>query len=339
MSVWILAAALTLIAAASDDPEFGTPARVTITGYSGDAMEPFLTRDGSMLLFNNLNDPPSETDLHWAERIDDLTFVYRGKVEGANSSALDAVPTVDSAGNIFFVTTRSYLETLTSIYRGRFSRGVVTEAAPLPGISRGVLGQLTFDVEVSADGTTLYFADGLFTGGAVPAAADLAIAMRGSDGEFRRVESDVLAAINTSALEYAACISEDQRELFFTRIVDGQPAIFRSTRPSVSSAWGQPRRLSGITGFVEAPTIAPGGNVLYYHALRDGHMVIERVIRKPARRRAVRRTGRAGVSPDLRTGIGGDCQKKQQRRESDAPQRNLHRTGDNHESVCAGCSR
>ena len=285
--MWILAALLALIVAASDDPEFANPTRVTITGYSGDAMEPFITRDGSILLFNNLNDPPSETDLHWAERVDDLTFAYRGKVDGANSPALDAVPTVDSSGNIFIVTTRSYLETLTTIYRGRFSRGVVTEVAPVPGISRGVLGQVNFDVEVSADGSTLYFADGLFSGGQVPATADLAIAVRGSDGEFRRVESDVLAAINTSALEYAACISENQRELFFTRIVDGQPTIFRSTRANVSSAWGPPRRLFAITGFVEAPTIAPGGQVLYYHALRDGRMVIERVIRQPRRRRAV----------------------------------------------------
>jgi hypothetical protein len=166
---------------------------------------------------------------------------------------------------------------------------VVTEVATLPGISRGVPGQLNFDVEVSADGTTLYFADGLFTGGALPATADLAIAVRGPDGEFHRVQSDLLVAINTSALEYAACISEDQREFFFTRIIDGQPAIFRSTRPNVSSAWGPPRRLSGITGFVEAPTIAPGGGALYYHALRNGRMVIERVIRQPRRRRAVGR--------------------------------------------------
>ncbi len=91
------AAALILLLAAADDPEFGAPQPVTITGYSGDAMEPFITRDGSILIFNNLNDPPSETDLHWAERIDDLTFAYRGKLQGANSPALDAVATVDSA--------------------------------------------------------------------------------------------------------------------------------------------------------------------------------------------------------------------------------------------------
>ena len=291
-ALFVLAACSNAPAVLSDDPEFGDPKRVTIVGYSGDAMEPFLTRDGSILLFNNSNDPPSETDLHWAERIDDLTFAYRGKVEGANSPALDAVATVDSAGNIFFVTTRSYDQDLTTIYRGRFQRGVVTDVAPLPGISRGVRGQVNFDVEVSADGTTLYFVDGLFTGGSVPVSADLAMAVRGAGGEFHRVEDDILAAVNTAALEYAACISENQLELFFTRIVNGETGIYRSTRSDSSSRWGIPRRLGAITGFVEAPTIAPGGGALYYHARRDGRMVIERVTRQtPLRRRAVRPPG------------------------------------------------
>ncbi|HEY3056575.1 MAG TPA: hypothetical protein VGK31_11660, partial [Thermoanaerobaculia bacterium] len=134
----MLSLALLASLLASADSEFGNPQRVAIAGYSGDAMEPFLTRDGSILIFNNSNAVPSETDLHWAERIDDLTFAYRGKLDGANSPALDAVASVDSSGDMFFVTTRSYDETLVSIYRGRFRRGVVTEVSPVGGISRGV---------------------------------------------------------------------------------------------------------------------------------------------------------------------------------------------------------
>src|SRR5438132_9201114 len=114
-----------------DDFEFANPTAVTIAGYSGDAMEPFITRDGRYLIFNNSNEIPSETDLHWAERIDDLTFAYRGKLEGANSPALDAVASVDSNGTIYFVTTRSYDQTLMTIYRGQFNRGVVRDVAPV----------------------------------------------------------------------------------------------------------------------------------------------------------------------------------------------------------------
>jgi len=43
-------------------------------------MEPFITRDGRYLLFNNSNDPLVDTNLHYAERIDDLTFAYRGEI-------------------------------------------------------------------------------------------------------------------------------------------------------------------------------------------------------------------------------------------------------------------
>ena len=46
--------------APAPDPEFGSRQRVSIRGYSDHAMEPFLTRDGRFLLFNNSNDPPSE---------------------------------------------------------------------------------------------------------------------------------------------------------------------------------------------------------------------------------------------------------------------------------------
>ncbi len=292
--VLLIACNARLPAVASDDPGFGSPAQLTILGYSGDAMEPFLTREGSILIFNNSNEVPTETDLHWAERVDDVTFVYRGKIQGINSPALDAVASVDRDGNIYFVTTRSYDQTLTTIYRGRFERGVVTDVAPVSGISRGIPGQVNFDVEVSLDGSELYFVDGTFNGGPVPTAADLAIARRGPDGTFHRIASDVLASVNTDALEYAACLSEDELELFFTRIVDGQPAIYRCTRPDRSAAWGTPRRLSAITGFAEAPTIAPGGRILYYHARRNGRFVIERVLRQVPplpKRRAVGRDG------------------------------------------------
>jgi len=80
-----------------------------------------------------------------------------------NSPTLDGVGPVDSAGNMYFVTTRSYALDLMTIYHGRFNRGVVTDVAPVKGVSLGVPFQVNFDVEISADGTTLYFADGLFT--------------------------------------------------------------------------------------------------------------------------------------------------------------------------------
>jgi hypothetical protein len=43
---------------------FENPQPVTVTGYSGDLMEPFLSRDGQILFFNNRNPPAEQTDLH-----------------------------------------------------------------------------------------------------------------------------------------------------------------------------------------------------------------------------------------------------------------------------------
>ncbi len=98
-------------------------------------MEPFITKDGRYLLFNNRNDPKIDTKLLFAERVDDLTFDYRGELEGANTSALEGVPSVDRHGNLFFVSTRSYAETLSTIYRGRFGQGRVSGIELVAGIS------------------------------------------------------------------------------------------------------------------------------------------------------------------------------------------------------------
>ena len=45
----------------SEYTAFGNPQRVTIQGYNDHAMEPFITRDGRYLFFNNLNDPAVNT--------------------------------------------------------------------------------------------------------------------------------------------------------------------------------------------------------------------------------------------------------------------------------------
>jgi len=74
---------------------FGAPQRVTIRGYDGDAMEPFITKDGLYLLFNNRNDPRTNTNLHFAARVDGLTFQYRGEIKGVNTPVLEGVPSLD----------------------------------------------------------------------------------------------------------------------------------------------------------------------------------------------------------------------------------------------------
>jgi hypothetical protein len=261
-------------------PAFSKPERVMIRGYSDHAMEPFVTRDGRYLIFNNSNHPSINTNLHYAERIDDLNFEYKGEVAGVNTPSLEGVPTIDKNGAFYFVSTRSYKETLSTVYQGRFSGGVVTGVKIVDGISDKTPGRVNFDVEVSADGRTLYFVDGVFSGKPIPDRADIAIAVRSGD-VFRRLSrsAELLQNINTNALEYAACISSDELELFFTRVGKNGPAIYRSTRKTSEKPFDQPERIAAIKGFAEAPALSADGRSLYYH-LKDGErFVIYRVAR------------------------------------------------------------
>jgi hypothetical protein len=269
---------------------FQHPERVTIANYAGDAMEPFLTRDGRFLLFNNRNDPGVDTNLHYAARIDALHFAYRGEIKGANSSALDAVPSVSCGGDLYFVSTRSYPQTSSTIYRARFSEGVASGVELVPGISRRTPGWVNFDAEVSADGQTLYAVDSRFSAGGTPLTADLFSARkmaREPGGAFARAKDsgDLLRLVNTDELEYAPAVSSDGLELFFTRVreirADAEPRIWRSARRTAREPFGTPQVLSAIAGFAEAPALSPDGLSLYYHARVDGRFAIFRVTRKP----------------------------------------------------------
>jgi WD40-like Beta Propeller Repeat len=257
---------------------------VTIVGYRGHAMEPFISRDGRYLLFNNLNEPSENTDLHWAEQMTSLSFRYGGKIAGANTDALEGVPTLDRDGTLYFVSTRSYKATLSTIYRAKFEAGRATGVDLVRGLSLMKPGIVNFDVEISADGQFLYGVDGDLSGGPIPKTADLFVARRVGDRFERMPDSAmIMANINTSALEYAAAISSDGLELFFTRMTG---ALFRrkltiehATRESTHAPFGPPQTIRAITGHVEAPTVTGRGKGLYYHAKVDGIFRIFRVSR------------------------------------------------------------
>jgi hypothetical protein len=270
---------------ASAAGDFGDPQPVAIIGYQGHAMEPFISRDGRYLLFNNLNDPSENTDLHWAEQINPWSFRYRGKIEGVNTASLEGVPTLDRNGFLYFVSTRSYEQTLSTIYRAKFESGRATDVQLVEGLSLKKPGMVNFDVEVSADGETVYSVDGdLSGGGGIPKSADLFVAKR-IGGRFERLPDSarIMANVNTSALEYAAAISTDGLELFFTRLtqkfLSRTLTIEHSTRASVSEPFGVSRTIAAITGFVEAPTVTGDGKALYYHQKVDGMHRIFRVSR------------------------------------------------------------
>lgn len=251
---------------------FDHPQKVTIQGYDGHAMEPFISRDGRYLLFNDLNDPGVDTKLHYAERLDDLHFQYRGELSGVNSPALEGVPSLDREDRLYFVSPRNYEQTLATIYRGRFSHGRVTEVATVAGVSRKQPGMVNFDAEISPDGRTLYFVDAQF-GKHGPESADLVIATRQGDDFQRLADSGhLLEKINSAQLEYAPCISSDGLLLLFTRAradFKGGTAIYMARRKSLAEPFDAPQRLAALDGIVEAPTLTPDEQAIYVHR-REG---------------------------------------------------------------------
>ncbi len=269
----LIALAWVLLFPAALAEESEAPQRVTIRGYFTDAMEPFITKDGRYLLFNNSNDPRIDTNLQIAVRVDDLTFEYSGAVKGAASTLLDGVPSMDREGNLYFVSTRDYQQTLATIFRGRFDKGTLSDAVMVPGLSLQKLGQLNFDAEISADGQTLFAVDGKFSGKPYPDTADIFVAVRDGSGFHRQADSAaILKNINSPALEYAPAISADQLDLYFTRAsrrVRKPPVIMHASRTRISEPFGVPLPVASITGFVEAPSLSADGCSLYFHK-RDG---------------------------------------------------------------------
>jgi hypothetical protein len=267
------------VAAAPPDPEFGPPRRVAIEGYDAaeGVMEPFISRDGRLLLFNSQHRDGDPPDLHYAERIDDLTFRYRGPVGGANSRAVDGAPSMDRNSRLYFISPRDYGKSLATIYSARFDNGTIEAPRLVAGdVAPGKPGWLNMDAEISADGRTLYYCVNEWNRKHnLPRTSDIRVA-RLSGGRFETPAGSaaMLRAVNSDDLEYAPALSHDERELYFTRasftfsggkLTLAKTSIMVARREAADRPFGEPRRIKSITGFVEGPTITPDGRKLYYH--------------------------------------------------------------------------
>jgi hypothetical protein len=246
----------------------GAAQPVTIRGYVGDAMEPFVSPDGKYLFFNNSNQAPV-TSLRYATRVNATTFDYAGELNGANDPpALSAVPTLDRDGNLYFISTRSYAQTLSTVYTGTFQDGQVSGVHLVPGVVAPRPGLVDFDVDVSADGENLYVSVGTFGAGPSPSSAHLTVYSRQGPDFVANPEADQqLAIVNeTAALVYAPAVSDDGLDLFFTAADPGAaPSIYEAVRGSTDESFADVQQVAGAVGFVEAPALGPHGHLLYFH--------------------------------------------------------------------------
>ena len=262
----------------SDYTAFTTPELVDIQGFTGDVMEPFYSRDGKYLFFNNMGD---DKDIFYAsyDNLNDA-FTFADTISAVNTHAVEGVPTLDNNNRFYYVSTFNYppnnARILDTIYVGDFdpsSQSIVNNLEVVPNLDEGILGHLNFDVEVSPDGSVLYLVDGVFSGNPYPDVSNFIYAIDSGSGFARQPDSPaIFINLNTDDLEYAACISQDGLEFFFTRLELATlgTVIYRATRSGLSSPFNPPQKVSAISGFVEAPTLSPDEKELYYHRRNPG---------------------------------------------------------------------
>lgn len=245
--------------------------------------EPFVSRDGRFLFFNT-GKQENNKDLHFAEWIGGLWF-YRGAI-GPRINTVKEVegnPTMDTHYNFYFIDTKTGHMARGARFDPRTGRlSALREIKGIPDrdvkIFRYFKGNM--GVEVSADGEYLYFSRatwkmngfklGLFLD------CDILFSRR-HGGSFVYNESEakrIMHNVNTPDMEYAASISADGLELFFTRLplADLKRGVLHSwimhaTRSNLSEPFGRPQIIAAIGGgdFVEGPSIDPTGTELYYH--------------------------------------------------------------------------
>jgi len=210
--------------AADVDPsndEFINDRLVKIKGYDGDVMEAFITRDNQYLFFNDMKTTEKDKDIFWAKLIDNYTFEFMGEIENINTRSVEGVPTMDRLGNFYFISGDKYSKTLVTMYGGKFYRGAVRDIKPLSDLSLGKIGWLNMDSEISSDGKTIYSTHSYFgekTG--FPTQSYFFYAKKQGGRFIPQGNSDeIFKEINKDEIVYGLTISEDQREILYTRLL------------------------------------------------------------------------------------------------------------------------
>ena len=258
---------------------FGPAEKVSLEGYSGNAMEPFISGDAKFLFFNSLNDG-KDTSIYYAVRKDYRTFSVKGKIAGALNGLpphLDAVASMDSAGNFYYTTTRNYPAEFENIYTGRFMEGTVeTVTAQAGDFYIKTPGWIVMDSEISRDGTTLFFCNARFGWGRVPLESSLGYAVKKNSSFLTATDSvSVMKNLNGTfgyCIRYAPSISPDGLELYYTVLNKRKYSteIYRAARKSADKPFGIPELIRINGECPEAVTVAPDNAGIYFHMLDSG---------------------------------------------------------------------
>ncbi len=269
---------------------FANPQPVSIVnlpmGDSGTPIsteEPFVSRDGRFLFFNT-GDRENHKDLHFAEWKSGQ-WHYRGEMgpDVNTPSEVEGNPTMDADYNFLYIDSSTQTMARKShFYPITGKLGALREVKGIPEreVKPFKRFQGNMGVEVSADGDTLYFSRATwqmrgFSLGPFED-SDILFSQR-REGKYVYDEAEakrVMQYINTPDMEYAASISADGLELFFTRLPledlkkgKVHSWIMRAVRSNQMETFGMPEIIAAIgsSDFVEGPSVTTDGKELYYH--------------------------------------------------------------------------
>ncbi|MDZ4666052.1 MAG: T9SS type A sorting domain-containing protein [Bacteroidota bacterium] len=261
----------------SQNPIYVNEKLVTINGFTIDAMEPQLSTDGNALFFNSLNDGIT-TSLFYAARVNDTTFNYIGAMPVVNQTAtprLDAVASIDTADNFYWVSNRGWPTITENLHRIRFLTVGYTNFGRVYGdFYIPSPGWIIMDAGVSYYGDKIIYCNALFNSctNNMPCKAAMGIAQKINDSTFNKMAntSTIFANVNDTVnyIVYAPNLTEDGLELFYSRLLHNgtQTEVMLATRSNTNSAFGFPSLLVGAPSLLpEAPTVSTNKSKMYYH--------------------------------------------------------------------------
>lgn len=266
-------------------PTYGNDIKVTINGFTVDAMEPHISPDGNALFFNSLNSGGT-TSLYYAAKVNDSTFNLIGLMPVVNETVtpyLNAVASLDTADNFYWVSLRGYPADIHNLHRVRFATSGPTNFGRVYGnFNINAPGYLIMDAAISYEGDYLYYCNAYFNSCAfgMPCSSRMGVAQKVNDSTFNYLPNtnSIFANVNdTNYIVYAPFVTPDGLELYFSRALIGVPQteICVSVRSNTLSAFSTPTTMiTSLNNTPEAPTLTTNKNVLYYHKKSGGVFTI-----------------------------------------------------------------
>ena len=186
----------------------------------------------------------------------------RARLESSPTTALDGAETLHGS-TLWFASVRAGNYREIDIYTCTFEDGKFSNVKNAGArLNREIgVGELDF----SPDGTELYFHSS-----AVPGRGGMDIFVSTlANGTWQ--EAVPVDAVNTEVNDGYPFITQDGRELWFTRWYNGTPGIFRSLRNGTS--WGGPELV--ISQFAGEPNLDTAGNIYFTHHYYENGTMIE----------------------------------------------------------------